>query len=82
MSPSLFTVCESVYNTRSLPIQPEEALETAFRQLARFRDLDDGSVSGKSSGGEEDDCAMATLLAIQWSVYILADENKKRKAGI
>lgn len=53
ISPSLFTVCENVFNSRVLPTTPEEALETAFRQLSRFRDQKDGSVSGKGSGEED-----------------------------
>lgn len=53
ISPSLFTVCENVFNSRVLPTTPEEALDTAFRQLSRFRDQKDGSVSGKGSGEED-----------------------------
>ena len=50
VSPALFTVCESIYNPRTVPVTPDEALEVCFRQVSRFRDHDDGSVSGKGSG--------------------------------
>jgi hypothetical protein len=69
VSPSLFTVCESIYNPRTLPVTPDEALEICFRQISRFRDHDDGSVSGKGSG-EEDDAGMAFLLATQWAMCV------------
>ena len=70
VSPALFTVCEGIYNPRTVPVTPDEALEICFRQVSRFRDHDDGSVSGKGSG-EEDDAGMALLLATQWSMSVL-----------
>lgn len=54
VSPTLFTVCESIYNPRTVPVTPDEALEICFRQVSRFRDHDDGSVSGKGSGTRAD----------------------------
>lgn len=69
ISEDLFTVCESVYNERTVAVSPEEAITLAFRQLARFRDHDDGSVSGKSGGTEEDDAGMAILLAVRLPIH-------------
>lgn len=70
----MFTVGPEAFNPREEPGTPEEALETLAEQLAAFTDQDDGSISGKGAGCE-DDAAMALLLATSWSVKCLALEK-------
>ena len=64
----LATVCDSVFEgSMRAPISTEEAFENLCEQLAAFRDMPDGSISGKDGGAAEDDQAMALLMCIYWA---------------
>jgi len=51
-----------------------ETLETLQEQLVRFKDNEDGTVSGKG-GGQQDDCGMSCLLAIYWRRSVLSAQR-------
>lgn len=41
-------------------------------QLIRFADRPDGTISGKTFDGDNDDLAMAFMLAVYWRVCVLS----------
>ena len=64
------------FDSRHKPSNIENPLDTLSSQLKRIKDHPDGTVSGKSAGGEEDDLAMALLLCMYWSLCVRASESQ------
>jgi len=44
-------------------------------QLIRFADRPDGTISGKTFDGDNDDLAMSFMLAIYWRVCVLSSSS-------
>ena len=78
ISEGFFTVGAEAFNPKEDPAEPEEQIEILCEQLKNFTDHDDGSISGKSAGNE-DDAAMALLLASSWSVKCKAAARRGRR---
>jgi hypothetical protein len=49
---------------------PDDLVTETGAQLIRFADQPDGTVSGKSISGHNDDLAMALMLAIYWRICV------------
>jgi hypothetical protein len=54
VSQDFFTVGAEAFNPKEDPAEPEEQIEVLCDQLKNFTDHDDGSISGKSAGNEDD----------------------------
>lgn len=81
VSEALFTTGPEAFNPKEDPTEPEEQLELLIEQLGNFTDQDDGSISGKHAGNE-DDAGMALLLASSWSVKVKAAAAESRRKGL
>jgi hypothetical protein len=77
LAASVATVGRSDLDAR-LPIIPvTEQIQSLADQLKRFKDQADGSISGKNeSSGDNDDVAMALLMAVYWSLAVRASEPR------
>ena len=62
----------TAFESRGKKNDCDELVTELGNQLKRFRDHDDGTTSGKGPGGEQDDIAMAFLMAVYWRVAVLA----------
>lgn len=47
-------------------------IDELAQQLKRMRDTDKGDISGKTQGGDNDDLAIALMLALYWSTCVIA----------
>ena len=65
------------FDTRHKACNVGDPMDTLVDQLKRFRDHPDGTVSGKSAGGEEDDLGMAVMLCMYWSLCVRASESRQ-----
>jgi hypothetical protein len=72
ISRSLVTADKTAFEPRAQPATVANLLEEMSAQLIRFSDKPDGTVSGKSFAGDQDDMAMSLMLAVYWRVCILA----------
>lgn len=72
------TVCRSCIDGRARPIPVDETIEQLCEQLKRVRDHDDGTISGKSASGDNDDIAMAFMMLVYWSICVRATEPSAR----
>jgi hypothetical protein len=54
ISEGFFTVGAEAFNPKEDPAEPEEQIDILCEQLKNFTDHDDGSISGKSAGNEDD----------------------------
>ena len=59
ISEGFFTVGAEAFNPKEDPAEPEEQIEVLCEQLKNFTDHDDGSISGKSAGNEDDGASTA-----------------------
>lgn len=62
ISEGFFTVGAEAFNPKEDPAEPEEQIEVLCEQLKNFTDHDDGSISGKSAGNEDDGAWSASLV--------------------
>lgn len=59
---------------KSRPRPPNDVLELMVDQLAALQDQDDGTVSGKTLAGDNDDLAIATIMGFFWRMSCEASE--------
>lgn len=78
VSANLVTAGPEAFNPKEEPTEPEDQLALLIEQLGNFTDQDDGSISGKHAGNE-DDAGMALLLASSWSVKVKAAAAESRR---
>ena len=64
------------YDPRAPPPDPETNIAELCEQLTRFKDQQDGTISGKTAAGDNDDLAMATMMMVYWSVCVRAAETR------
>jgi len=62
---------------RSRPTDPETIIRLAADQLAALQDQDDGSVSGKTLAGDNDDLAIALIMGVFWRMSCEASEIER-----
>lgn len=67
VSRSLLVPSATSFNPAALQFTMSEAIDMLKDQLAAFRVHDDGTISGKTSAGHDDDQAWALMQAIVWS---------------
>lgn len=81
VSANLVTAGPEAFNPKEEPTEPEDQLALLIEQLGNFTDQDDGSISGKHAGNE-DDAGMALLLASSWSVKVKAAAAESRRKNM
>lgn len=59
----------------------QETVELLGEQMCRMRDQDDGTISGKTAGGDGDDLCMALMMGMYWAAAIRASEAAAGKNG-
>ena len=71
---TVVTVCRHDIDSRTQQVHVTDTVDALFEQLGRMRDQDDGQISGKTEGGDNDDLAMAYMIAVYWSLSVRATE--------
>lgn len=69
---SLITADRTAFEPKANKENTEELKIELRDQLIRFADRPDGTVSGKTFAGDNDDMAMALMLSIYWRICILS----------
>lgn len=64
------------YDKRAKPPDNEHTINELCEQLTRFKDQQDGTISGKTAAGDNDDLAMAAMMMVYWSVCVRAAETR------
>lgn len=64
------------YDPRVQPPDTETLLSELCDQLVRIKDQQDGTISGKTAAGDNDDLAMAAMMMVYWSVCVRAAETR------
>lgn len=72
VSTDVVTADRTCFDPRAVHVEPQAALDELKAQMVRFCDQPDGTISGKSAGGDEDDICMAFLLACYWRICLMA----------
>jgi hypothetical protein len=72
------TVGRDAFDFRAKATEPMAALLLLRTQLGQFAYDDKGKISGKTSEGNNDDLAMAFLLAIYWRLCVMSHDNEVR----
>lgn len=75
---SVVVADRSAFEMRATTAAPNELIEELIAQLGRFSDRPDGTVSGKTFAGDQDDMAMSLMLAVYWRVCILAADGSSQ----
>ena len=72
VSKDIVSVSRKAFDPRADP--PDAAADVAELacQLKRFCDKEDGTISGKASGGLEDDLAMSIMLIFYWRLAVMS----------
>jgi hypothetical protein len=68
----------SAFEERGKPANFCDLIDELGAQLKRFADQPDGTVSGKTISGENDDMAIAFMMCIYWRVCVLAATSNAR----
>ena len=77
LSADAVTVGRADFDSRLPAVPMGEIIQLLSDQLKRFRDQDDGTISGKNgASGDNDDCAMALMLVVFWSLTVRATESQ------
>jgi hypothetical protein len=71
----LIVADRTAFESRATTSSVNDLIEELSAQLVRFSDRPDGTVSGKSFAGDQDDMAMSLMLALYWRVCILASDS-------
>lgn len=71
VSNDVVSVSRLAFDPRADVPDPGADVEELGLQLKRFSDKDDGTVSGKASGGLEDDIAMSLMITFYWRLAVL-----------
>ena len=59
------------FDARKPAVPFTEQVQSLSDQLRRFKDHDDGTISGKNAAsGDNDDLAMALMLTVFWSISV------------
>lgn len=67
ISKQLIVPTASIFNPTAPSSTPTDAIDLLKDQLAAFKLHQDGSISGKTSAGHDDDQAWALLMALTWA---------------
>lgn len=68
-------VNSSVYDPETEPTTFKTLIQTVCKQLKAFRERPDGTLSGKTCGGGDDDGAMVIMLALFWGNTDIRNTN-------
>lgn len=63
------------FETHATATPFNELLTELGAQLIRFADRPDGTISGKTFDGDNDDLAMSFMLAVYWRVCVLSSSS-------
>ena len=66
-APDAIAAGRDAFDRESLPISYKDIAGLLAKELASFRDLPNGKISGKVDSSQGDDMGMAFLMAIYWS---------------
>jgi len=70
---NVVTVDSGAFDTRAKRVKPETSVALLCTQLGQFADDErTGKVTGKTSGGDNDDVGMSFLMAVYWRLCALA----------
>ncbi len=76
VSSKVITADRSAFEARGTVFSSAELIEELGSQLIRFQDHPDGkTVSGKTNSGDNDDMAIALLLAVYWRLCVVSSES-------
>ena len=71
ISDAVVSVGRADFDARKPSIPITEQVQSLSDQLRRFKDHDDGTISGKNTAsGDNDDLAMALMLTVFWSISV------------
>lgn len=70
----LVTADKTAFAARARAANPEDAVELLEQQMAAIQDQEDGSVSGKTLAGDNDDLAIAAIMGFFWRMSCEASE--------
>ena len=68
------TCCRADLDSRLTAVPLSDTIQLLVDQLKRVKDLEDGTISGKTLSGDNDDLAMALMLNVYWSLTVRATE--------
>ncbi len=71
----------TAFETHATATPFRELVAELGAQLVRFADRPDGTISGKTFDGDNDDLAMSFMLAIYWRVCVLSSSSSSRHGG-
>jgi hypothetical protein len=70
------TVDRGAFDPRAKRVAPDTAVALLATQLAQFTDDErTGKITGKTSGGDNDDVGRAFLMAVYWRICALAADE-------
>lgn len=70
----LVTADKTAFASRARAALPEDAVQLLMDQLCAIQDQEDGSVSGKTLAGDNDDIAIAAIMGFFWRMSCEASE--------
>jgi hypothetical protein len=76
LSAHLCTACRHDIDGRVQPTLASDAVDDLLQQLGRVRDHPDGTISGKTDAGDNDDLAMAFMMGVYWSLSVRASDPR------
>ena len=65
-------VCKADTTPKSVGVSQQDHITELAAQLKRMRDTEKNEISGKTSGGENDDIAIAFMQSVYWSACVMA----------
>ena len=74
ISASAVTCCRSDLDSRLTAVPLSDNVQLLADQLKRVKDQEDGTISGKTQAGDNDDLAMALMILVYWSLTVRATE--------
>ncbi|MEK9529675.1 MAG: hypothetical protein VW491_12210 [Gammaproteobacteria bacterium] len=71
-SKAIAHVCKADTTPKSVGVPEQDHITELGAQLKRMRDTDKNEISGKTTGGENDDIAIAFMQTVYWSACVMA----------
>ena len=72
VSEQMIVADRTAFESRAPTFTPDELLTELGAQLIRFQDQPNGTVSGKTTHGDNDDMAMCLLLGVYWRICVVS----------
>ena len=74
--------CKADTTAKAVPVNPDTHISDLHDQLIRMADdPNTGEITGKTAGGDNDDAAMAFLIAMYWSACAMAAVEMREHAS-